>query len=126
MATRPPELDFFNISDLALICAVSIKTAARWKRGQTVPPATALMVLRRDLGCLHPEWAGWTISARGELCSPENWITTPGAVLAMHFHRSQLSALREEILILKKQLKVEEVDQYEEQPLPEQWIYSLG
>lgn len=125
MATRPPELDLFNISEIARICRISLKTAARWKNGQTVPPATALIVLRRDLGCLHPEWRGWTISHRGELCSPENWITTPGAVLAMHFHRSQLSALREEVLILKKQLKTEEVDQYEEQPLPEQWEYAV-
>src|SRR5882672_6100053 len=123
MATRPPELDLFNISEIAQLCLISLKTAARWKAGQTVPPATALIVLRRDLGCLHPAWTGWTISARGELCSPENWITTPGAVLAMHFHRAQLSALREEVLILKKQLKGEELDQYEEQPLPEQWEY---
>lgn len=121
MAPRPPELDFFNISEIARICEISLKTARRWKNSQSVPPATALMVLRRDLGCLHPEWRGWTISQRGELCSPENWITTPGAVLAMHFHRSQLSALREEILILKKQLRTEEVEQYEEQPLPTQW-----
>lgn len=79
------------------------------------------MILRGDLGCLHPDWTGWKISSRGELCSPENWIATPGAIRAQQFHRSQLSALREEILILKSQLNFEEIERYEEQPLPDQW-----
>lgn len=125
MATRAPELDFFTISEIARICRISLKTAGRWKAGQSVPPATALMVLRRDLGCLHSEWTGWTMNSRGELCSPENWITTPGAILAMHFHRAQLSALREEVQNLRNQLRVEELDQYEEQPLPSQWEYAI-
>lgn len=121
-----PEILFrYHINEIARICRVSLKTAQRWKTGQVGIPHTAIMVLSRDVGCFHPEWSGWVISARGELCSPENWITTTGAVLAMHFHRSQLSALREEILILKKQLKGEELDQYEEQPLPEQWEYAV-
>lgn len=75
---------------------------------------------------MHPAWSGWKISQRGELCSPENWVATPGAIRAMHFHRSQLSALREEILILKHQLKREEIEQYEEQPLPDQWEWIVA
>jgi transcriptional regulator with XRE-family HTH domain len=121
MAAQPPELFSLHVSEIAQKCKVSLKTAARWKSGQSVPPATALMILVRDLGCIHPDWKGWAISHRGELCSPENWIATPGAIRAMQFHRSQLSALREEILILKSQLTAEEVERYEEQPLPTQW-----
>lgn len=126
MATRPPELDFFNISEIAQICQISLKTATRWKRGQSVPPATALMVLRRDLGCLHPEWKGWVITHHGELCSPEKWLTMPGAVLAMHFHHAQMSALREQIADLRNRLRVEEVEQYEEQPTPTQWEIAVS
>jgi dTDP-4-dehydrorhamnose 3,5-epimerase-like enzyme len=84
------------------------------------------MLLRRDLGCLHPDWAGWTISRRGELCSPENWIARPGAIRAMHFHHSQLSALRQQINDLRGQLKREEIEQYEEQPTPEQWEIAVS
>lgn len=79
------------------------------------------MIMRRDLGCFNSEWDGWVISARGELCSPENWLTTPGGVRAQQFHHNLTRALREEILVLKSQLKTEEVERYEEQPLPTQW-----
>jgi len=120
MAAQPPELFGLSVSEIAQKCKVSLKTAARWKAGQNVPP-TALMILRRDLGCLHPAWKGWVITHRGELCSPEEWLATPGSIRAMQFHKSQLQALREEILILKHQLKVEELEQYDEQPLPGQW-----
>lgn len=126
MAAQPPELYSFSVSEIAQRCKVSLKTAARWKAGQSVPPATALMIMRRDLGCLHLAWSGWVISSRGELCSPENWIATPGGIRAMQFHGSQLSALREEILILKNQLKLEEIEQYEEQPLPGQWEWIVA
>jgi hypothetical protein len=125
MGPRPPELDFFGISELAHICEISLKTATRWKNSQSVPPQTALMVLRRDLGCFHSAWAGWHISSRGELCSPENWIATPGDVLAMQFHHSQLAAFRDQIRDLRAQLKVEELAQFEEQPLPTQWTIAL-
>lgn len=114
------------VKEIARICRVDLATARRWKRGATCPPETALMIIFGDLGALHRDWSGWKISDRGELCSPEGWITTPGAVLAMHFHRSQLSALREEILILKNRLRTEELDQYEEQPLPSQWEFATG
>jgi hypothetical protein len=121
MVQVPEILFHYNINEIARICRVSPKTARRWKAGQVGTPETAIMVLSRDIGTFHPDWIGWSISSRGELCSPENWIATPGAIRAMQFHRSQLSALREEILILKSQLATEEIERYEEQPLPDQW-----
>lgn len=126
MKTPPPELYGIPISEIQRICGVSLKTVQRWKRGASCPPESALMLLRRDLGCLHPHWKGWHISLRGELCSPENWITTPGAVLAMHFHHSQISALRQQINDLRGQLRREEIEQYEEQPLPSQWEIAVS
>lgn len=121
MAAQPPELFGLRVSEIAQTCKVSLKTAARWKAGQSVPPATALMILRRDLGCFNPEWDGWVINDRGELCSPENWIATPGGIRAQQFHHSLTRALREEILALKAQLRTEELERYEEQPRPDQW-----
>jgi len=127
MATRPPELDFFNINEIARLCGISLKTATRWKRGQVVPPETALMVLRRDLGCFHPRWSGWHISGRGELCSPENWIATPGDVLAIQLTQAQLSAYRNENAALKEEIAFLEAGGYEEdQPLPQEWEYKAG
>lgn len=119
---RIPEILFhYQFNDIARICAVTVKTARNWKTGKVFPPAAAIKLLTRDLGCFHPAWNGWVISARGELCSPENWVATPGDVRAQQFHHTLTAALREEILILKSQLKSEEVQRYEEQPLPDQW-----
>lgn len=135
MATRPPELDFFNISDIARICKVSVKTATRWKLGQSVPPATSLMVLGRDLGCLHPDWSGWTISGRGELCSPENWISTPGSVRASKLMNNTVGAYQRDNQYLRAavrslEAKVTRLEnawaQVEDQPLPAQWDIEVG
>lgn len=115
-----------NVNEIARICKVDITTARRWKRGAKCPPETALMILARDLGCLHPNWEGWTINRRGELCSPENWIATPGAVLAGQFHQSQLATYRTENRALKAALAAKDVQEYEEQPMPEQWEFGVG
>lgn len=122
MATVQDPLYGLNISDIARICRVSLKTAKRWKAGQAVPPATALMILARDLGALHPDWSGWTISVRGELCSPENWVCSRGDVLSIQFLQAQLTAWRTEALTLREQIE----GQLEDQPAPDQWEFAAG
>jgi len=112
MSDRPPELYGIPISELARICRVSIKTARRWKRGQTVPPESALMLLRGDLGCMADDWAGWSIR-KDRLYSPEGWEVTRQDVLASPLLRAQLAAYQTENKSLKAKL-----DNWEEQPLP--------
>lgn len=124
---RVPEILFhYNINEIARICAVTVKTARNWRSGKVCPPATAIMVLERDLGCFHPDWAGWVISARGELCSPENWIATPGDVLSIQLVQAQLSTYRSENRALKAALANADMSGLEEQPLPEQWEIAAG
>lgn len=119
---RPPEILFhYRIKDIARICAVTVKTARNWKQGKAFPPATAIMVLSRDLGCFDLGWAGWQISLRGELCSPENWVVSKGDVLSIQFLQAQLSAWRNEAQELRKQIQ----DGIEDQPLPENWSIAL-
>jgi hypothetical protein len=121
MVQVPEILFHYNINEIARICRVSLKTARRWKAGQVGTPDTAIMVLSRDVGIFHPDWSGWTVNDRGELCSPENWIATPGSVLAAQFHQSQLATYRSENRALKAALASMDAQQYEEQPLPDQW-----
>jgi hypothetical protein len=123
---RIPEILFhYSINEIARFCGVSLKTAKRWKTGQAVPPPSAIMVLSRDLGCFNPAWAGWKISLRGELCSPENWIATPGDVLSIQLTQAQLSTYRTENRALKEALAAAEAGFFEEQPLPGQWEIAL-
>ncbi len=118
---QPPEILFhYSINEIARICAVTLKTARNWKAGKVCPPATALMVLQRDLGVFHPAWSGWTVSKRGELCSPENWIVTPGDVLSIQFTQAQLSAWRIEAQSLREQV-YELENRMDEQPTPDHW-----
>lgn len=119
---RPPEiLSLYNINEIARICAVTVKTARNWKAGKSFPPATAIMVLSRDLGHFNPAWSGWHISLRGELCSPENWTCSKGDVLSIQFLQAQLSAWRNEAQELRKQIE----GAFEDQPLPDQWQIAL-
>ena len=120
----PPEiLDHYKISELARICRVTVKTARNWKDGKTFPPATALMVLQRDLGCFDPAWAGWVISRRGELCSPENWVATQGDVRSVQLVQLQLGDYRREIQMLKAELNAIAIP--DEQPLPGDWEIEI-
>lgn len=93
MAKIPDELHGITINEIAAICKVSVKTATRWKRGQAVPPATALMILSADIGHLAADWRGWTVRGN-ELISPEGWAITMGAVLSAPLLRAQLRALQ--------------------------------
>ena len=88
------------------------------------------MILSRDLGFIHPRWKGWVINDLGELCSPENWIATPGDVLAIQLTQLQLGDYRRENRALKQAL--EELDnelylrEFEEQPRPQDWEIATG
>lgn len=97
---------------IAELCHVSLKTAARWKNGQTVPGYCALAVLARDLGCFDSQWRGWSVRG-GELHSPEGWAITVGDVLASPLLRSQLAVYQAENRALRAL-----ADQMQDQPLP--------
>jgi len=126
MAKVENDLWGLSVKDIVRICKVDPATARRWKRGAYCLPYTATALLRRDLGCFHPDWAGWRINDRGELCSPENWLSTPGSVLAAQFHQSQLATYRSENRALKAALAAQDAQEYEEQPLPDQWEFAAG
>lgn len=121
MPVRPPELYGINISELARICRVSLKTAARWKDGTTCPPKTALMILTRDLGCFAPEWRGWTVNGE-DLVSPEGWCVNRNDALVVPLLHGQISALRAQVAQLK-----EEAAGLDEQPLPDSYeVHIVG
>lgn len=122
---KPPAILYgINIRDIARICGVSLKTAQRWKSGQTVPPKTALAVLLGDLGCFDRAWAGWCIRGN-QIISPENWIATVGDVLSIQLTQAQLSAYRVENRSLKAEIDALEAGFFEEQPHPDQWEIAL-
>src|SRR6185437_3757649 len=110
MRERAPELYGIPISEIARICKVSLKTARRWKLGQSVPPKTALMILSGDLGCFDSKWGGWIIR-RGELVSPESWCITRNDVLALPLMRSQIAILQSENFKLRAIAESFEEDQ---------------
>jgi hypothetical protein len=49
---------------------VSVKTAQRWKVGETRMPTTAKMMLAGDLGCFDPAWLLHAIVERLALVAP--------------------------------------------------------
>jgi uncharacterized protein DUF3653 len=115
MPPRPPEIYGIPISELARICKVSLRTAARWKAASTCPPKTALLLLAADLGCFDPEWSGWRVH-KGALISPEGWEITKGDVISSPILRQQLAAFKTELKRLR-----EAADSIHEQPLPADW-----
>lgn len=126
MVQVPEILFHYNINEIARICRVSLKTARRWKSGQVGTPETAIMVLSRDLGIFHPDWSGWVLNDRGELCSPENWISTPGAVRGLQMMHATLGTYRRENQALKAEIRqfLKERDELDDQPLPGEWEYA--
>jgi len=59
----------------------------------------------QDLGIIAPAWAGWQLShKKGELHSPEGVGYRPGDLLAMHFRRQQIAALRRRVALLEQEL----------------------
>ena len=91
--------------EIARICRVSLKTAMRWKHGDTHPPQTALMILTGDLGYLDPAWRGWMLQD-GKLVSREGWEVTAGDVLSLPLLRAQIAtyqAKERQILAMDEQ-----------------------
>jgi hypothetical protein len=113
MKARPPELYGISISHIAKACGVSTKTASRWKDGTTCPPESALMILRRDLGCFSPFWAGWTVNGE-DLVSPDGWCVNRNDALTVPLMHGQISALRHQVASLKATAD----DHLEDQPEP--------
>lgn len=124
MAPRPPELLGIPFKELARICRVSEKTALRWKDSATCPPQTALMILRGDLECFDPKWAGW-VCRRGMLISPEGWEISVNDVLATSLLRHQLAAYQSENRALKDDLDRALGAHLDEQPLPDSWDVEI-
>ncbi|MBI1396909.1 MAG: hypothetical protein GC151_13095 [Betaproteobacteria bacterium] len=54
----------------------------------------------------HPEWDGWSVNRRGELCSPDDTVCLPeSAVHSYHFMVANIMpALRSDIRQLRKDL----------------------
>lgn len=119
MGARPDELYGIPIKRLAQLCGVSERTAQRWKDGTTCPPPSALMILRGDLGCMAPEWAGWRVNG-ADLVSPDGWTVDRNAALAVPLLHAQIEALKSEIERLRAELK--DLSKLEDQPQPPQWL----
>lgn len=112
--------------EIARICKVGIRTARRWKSGESEMPKTAEMLLAGDLGMLDPAWRGWTIR-KGQLTSPEGWQATPGHVRAIKMMDRTLGVYRRENQSLKSAVSHLESqwDKFEEQPTPENWSIAI-
>ncbi len=123
-----PESVTYGIAaeEIARICKVGIRTARRWKSGESQIPKTAEMILAGDLGCLDPEWRGWTFR-KGKLTSPEGWMATPGHVRSLQMMGATLAAYRGENQSLKSAVShlESERDKFEEQPLPGSWEIAI-
>jgi hypothetical protein len=77
------------------------------------PPETALMIIRRDLGCFSPYWVGWTINGE-DLIAPDGWTVNRNDALIVPLMHGQISALRAQI----RDLKASAYDGLEDQPEP--------
>ena len=113
MDKPPSELYGLSSSYLAQLCQVDLSTARRWKRGAICPPKTALMIVRRDLGCFSDYWSGWTINGE-DLVSPYGWTVNRNDALVVPLMHSQIAALRAKVA----DLEASEHDGLEEQPEP--------
>ncbi len=104
MGKPHPALYGISINELVEVCKVDISTARRWKRGAFCPPKTALMILARDLGCFSDYWKNWTINGE-DIVSPEGWTINRNHALTVPLMHGQISALRQKIAKLEKELK---------------------
>jgi hypothetical protein len=129
MADPIPELYGLSASYIARVCHVDLATARRWRRGATCLPYTARVLLTGDLSGFGPQWRGWKMKG-GCIVSPEGWAATPGDVMMVQLAQLQLGDYRRENRALKAvvaELEAEvERNQFEEQPLPDQWEIAVG
>ena len=102
-----------SVNELARILRCSLKTAHRYKSGQSVPRYCELAVLQRDLGVFSEYWAGWTVNGE-DLVSPEGWCVNRNDALIVPLKDGQISALRSQVRDLKQALD----DTFEDQPEP--------
>lgn len=125
MSKRAPQLYGITVNEIARVCKVDLATARRWKRGATCPPATALMILERDLGCFDASWAGWRIRGE-ELIPPAAWPVRRDDALSVPLMHAQIQALRAELAETKKALQ-EALGrpQGEDQPEPHTWTIVM-
>lgn len=109
---RKPHISLYGIpiNEIARILGCSLKTAGRYKAGQSVPRLCELQILERNLGCFAAEWRGWTIRDDA-LISPEGWSITVNDVLAAPLLRAQLATYQAELRKIR-----EAVDELDEQP----------
>jgi len=124
VASIPDPLYRWNVNEIASLCRVSLKTARRWKSGQTVPPETAIMILDGDLSMFDPSWAGWRIRGE-EIIPPAAWPVRREDALAVPLMHRQIAALRHDIARLKVELE-EARSGRSEQPHPDTWTIKLG
>lgn len=103
MKRQPPELYGIGIKEIAECCGVTERTARRWKEGTRCPPASALMILRRDLGCFSEHWKGWTIRDK-DITAPWGWTIARDHALTVPLLHGQIATLRVELAKLKKAL----------------------
>ena len=66
-------------------CLVSLETANKWKRGESMPSPQALKLfeLHRDRRILGAGWDGWLVN-KAELVDPEGNATTQGQLRAYY------------------------------------------
>lgn len=98
------------------LVGISRRTFYRW---QDNPPAWTRVLCRLlggKLDTVHPEWERWSISCRGELCSPENETFTPGELRSWHWRYQQIRALKCRVKELEEQL--EKQNAIDDQPTP--------
>jgi hypothetical protein len=69
------------------------------------------MLIRRDLGCFSPYWAGWTINGE-DLIAPDGWTVNRNDALIVPLMHSQIAALRAQV----RDLKASADDHIEDQP----------
>ena len=95
-------------ADIIDACQIDRRTLRRWRT--TGPPERIINALKYWRGELRL-WPGWIINSKGELCSPENMIFTPGILRARPYelaltreYRRQLRDLKRQMVALKAQL----------------------
>jgi transcriptional regulator with XRE-family HTH domain len=84
-------------ADAAARLGTTERTVRRWERGDSTPPAGALLALHLlggDLGSIHPAWTGYRLDPRtGYLHAPNGDGFAPGEVQAIPLQVQRVAAL---------------------------------
>lgn len=103
----------FQISEIARLCHVSLKTAKRWRDGTTCPPSYAVLILIGDLGALNPQWYGWRLR--------DNTLITPDGIELRQGDVQALPFMRQQIQIYQLEFRQMQMVHYKDQPTPDEW-----